>query len=492
MVREITRIALMSAMFVFVSVSVTKSEGELIKHEKNQKPAKKESSQKKPLSGQKKPLITNQSSISESFKEQVALAEKDPVQLQKIFRACRTTSCSDYVFPAWEKAQWEQSKKENTHQSYLAYLLHFPGGENVKKANLAIDLIDWKACEKGTDKIPCVEYNNTHKRGKYYKQSKSKIAKYDLDIAKSSPSIKRYEDFLKKHRNHQEATSLLRKLRYDNALLSMNLEGWIEFYDNSKVSSYKVRKWKKTDANTYNQMMSNGKTEIERLLYENIVNNPSLKQSRDYLKRFSSGKHKQQVIILMEPLFYEESRKENSIKSLNRYLKQYPLGYSSEQIKKLLDPAMWNKALKEKKSAAYKSYLKSFPSGEHALDAQTKITWMKQNPAKPKIEHPKKITGSGSRPRFSWVTKFSELSGVADFSVTGRGWIYNSKGSKFGPNGNKGGRGTIKVKAGGTTSDSHWVRGKTFCGGKVVYEWNGSDANGHKIKLVETIQLICG
>jgi hypothetical protein len=69
--------------------------------------------------------------------------------------------------------------------------------------------------------------------------------------------------------------------------------------------------------------------------------------------------------------------------------------------------------------------------------------------------------------------------------------LFAKNGDKYGPNGHKGSRGKVTVKPGGTSQDDHWVRGDTFCGGRLEYEWEGKDTNGHRVYLEERINLIC-
>jgi hypothetical protein len=269
------------------------------------------------------------------------------------------------------------------------------------------------------------------------------------------------------------------------------LADWINFYDKSKVSSYKLRKWPKKDRQAYEQMMTNAETEIEQLIFNDITAKPNLQSAKEYFKRFPKGIHNQQVKILTEPLFYKDACKLDTVKAYKNYLTLYPTGFSSGTILTLLEKAIWRETEKKNTRRVYTDYIKKYPNSTYSQKANDKLTWMKANPATPKIDFPKEIVGQGSPPRFSWVTRFSEGSGKVGYSVSGSGWVIDLKGGKWGPSGHKGNRGTIKVKPGGKGQDSHWVRGRTFCGGRLEYVWVGEDDNGHKIKFYETIYLKC-
>lgn len=412
-------------------------------------------------------------------------------ELEQQFKICKTAACSDQAFSLWEKAFWESAKQIENRDRYAKYLLLFPTGKYVSLANKAIDDIDWRACKEGRSTEVCEKYLAVQKSGKHRQEAKGIIADNEFMGVKEENTISACEKFLKSHRYHEGALALYRQLLYATAVKTGKLEDWETFYSKSKVASYKRKKWDKPSQVTYEQMMENAKTQIERLLYEKAIAYPSLEDYRAYLKEFPNGVHKQQIIVLMEPLFFKEARSVNTVKLYNKYLKQYPTGFSSENARALLDPVLWEQMKTKNDRVSYKNYIKKFPAGSYVKDAENKIKWMESNPAIPKISFPKSIFGSGSNPTFRWVTKFSEQSGKAGYTVSGSGWVRNSKGSRYGPSGRRGSRGTITVKAGGTAKDDHWVRGKTFCGGWVEYDWVGKDTNGHKVNLKERIILMC-
>jgi outer membrane protein assembly factor BamD (BamD/ComL family) len=420
-----------------------------------------------------------------------SMYKDSPDGLAKLFKKCKSGKCSDYLYSLWDQAQWEKARIADQRKVYRKYLLLFPNGKHVPQANRAIDNLDWQPCLDNQSQEDCENYLSLQKKGKYRSKAKEILINLEFAAVKELNTIEGYQKFLKKHYNHQAAKTGLRQLRYTKAVETGKFEDWIDFYDKSKVSSYARKKWEKSDRSTYEKMMANAKTEIEQLLFNDVTSKPSLKSAKEYLKRFPEGIHKQQVKILAEPLFFKEAHDVNTVVAYNKYLKIYPTGFSSEKIQELMEKVLWSETEKKNNYKSYQYYSKKYPKGPHVKQANEKLLWMKANPAKPAIDHPNEIIGTGSRPKFSWVTKFTEESGRVGYYVSGSGWVIDSKGNKWGPNGHKGSRGTVKVKAGGKGQDSHWVRGSTFCGGRLEYTWIGEDENGHKIRFVETIFLKC-
>ncbi len=412
-------------------------------------------------------------------------------KLEKQFKSCKSTKCSDSAFSQWENAVWQSTRDSGNRDKYSKYLLLFPNGKHISLANKKIDDIDWRFCEERQDIKSCQKYLSTHKKGIHRKEAKQIIIDNKYKAVKQKNTVEAYDEFIKSHRGHEGALAKRRQLLYSKAVESGSLDDWVTFRKKSKVSYYKRKKWNQSSQSAYEQMMTNAETEIERLLYEKAIANPTLKNYRKYLKEFPEGSHKQQIIVLMEPLFLKEARSANTVESYSKYLKQYPIGFSSDNARALLDPVLWAETKNKNNRASYENYIKKFPGGSHAEDAEKKIAWMKSNPAIPKISYPKKIIASGYNSTFSWVTKFSEKSGRAGYYVSGSGWVIDSKGNKYGPNGYKGSRGKVTIKPGGKSQDDHWVRGDTFCGGRLEYDWTGEDTNGHRVHLEERINLVC-
>lgn len=415
----------------------------------------------------------------------------DSSALSRLFKECGTPECSDYVFARWDEAQWRVAESAGSRASYREYLLLFPTGVHASDARVRIEEIDWTACRDGAGAEPCQSYTTRHPKGKYLADANGKLVEYELAAAVEQNTVKAFQEFLKKHPSHDAARERLRNLRYATAVASRSLADWIAFFDESKLPSYTVGKWTPAARAQYEQMLKNAEEEIERLLYEQAVGENALQRLREYLKRFPKGAHHQQVTIRMEPLVYEEAVKLDTEEAYQKYLAQYPEGFSSERINVLFEAAMWRRVNAAKSHSGYTQYLKRFPGGPHADEAKAQIEYMQANPAVPKIVHPPTITGQGSPPRFSWTTRFIEESGRAGYSVSGYGWVIDPKGAKWGPGGRQGNRGSLTVKPGGTAQDDHWVRGETFCGGRLEYDWSGEDTHGHPVRLREVIQLVC-
>jgi outer membrane protein assembly factor BamD (BamD/ComL family) len=439
---------------------------------------------------------TKQSNTLEAYrqffsKRPESIYKESSEEMAKLFKQCKTAECSDYFYLLWDQAKWKETKATSHKEAYQQYLLLFPDGKHLSSAKEAVDDIDWQVCKNGQNKNSCETYLAVHKRGKHAKEAKEIITNIEFADVKQLNTIEGYEKFLKTHWDHKDALTGLRHRRYAIAVETGKLDNWLRFYDGSKVPSYKRRDLNKTEQSTYDQMMENAEKEIDRLLFEDITADHSLKSAKQYLKMFPKGNHKQQVLILMEPIFYKEANSLNTVSAYTEYLGLYPTGFSSEDARMLMDKALWAKTQKDNDHTSYSYYIKKHPNGLYSKEANEKIAWMKANPAKPKIDYPQVIVGSGSPPRFSWVTKFSEESGQIGYTVSGGGWVKDIAGRRYGPNGRKGSRGSVTVPPGGKAQDDHWVRGSTFCGGSIDYTWVGKDTNGHRITLSEIIRLTC-
>lgn len=151
----------------------------------------------------------------------------------------------------------------------------------------------------------------------------------------------------------------------------------------------------------------------------------------------------------------------------------------------------------EKAIEKYQIILREYPSTSSAAQAETAMAetydelaiWQEENPAIPVADFPKEVNRD-SDGRWSWTIVFGEKGGTVGYSLSGEGWIVDTKGARYGSWGSIIDRGSLTVPAGGWAEDSYWVRGDTFIGGYAAFTWSGEDDNGHPITFEEKVHLL--
>ena len=115
------------------------------------------------------------------------------------------------------------------------------------------------------------------------------------------------------------------------------------------------------------QMKENAGKEIERLLYERIVAQPTLVLCQYYLNQYPNGIHKQQVMVKMEPCLFDEAIRTNTLYTYFDYLEEYPDGYRDLEIKKQLDTLVFKTLDEEEDFSSFERYLRLSPKTKDAL-----------------------------------------------------------------------------------------------------------------------------
>jgi len=500
-----------------------------------------------------------------------------------LYKRCRTPEGADKVFLLWDHATWAAAKASDTSQGYRAYVLRFPTGKHAKDARPALEEIAWRTCQSQNTLAAYREFLSRHGRSKYASKARAMQSQLEYAAARQLDTIEGYEQFLKKNPRHKAASERLRFLLYHRAVDSGKLADWKAFKRRYGGYLYRSRRSKNSDK-ALQEMLTNAKTEIEHLLYAEIVANRDVKSCEEYLRDYPTGAHKSQVLVHMESALFDKVVSDNQphgyIKYLQKYrgvyreteirskldalvfcklsdkerfqtLTSYPRLYPKErqsmldrmlpymhewakrvateqayetfvqwyaptrsarfrgspkkgaavpppdprvlEILNLLDPILWKKAQQLHWHSSYKSYLRRLPEGAHVSKARERLLYLSAHKAIPKLSAQSPLTRSGGK--WSWSTKFTETGGKVGYKLTGYGWIYNAKGSKYGvklnyqPGGGRRiGRGSVTLKPGGKASDSYWLRGN-FVGGHALFTWTGEDAGGHKIRLVERVDL---
>jgi len=287
------------------------------------------------------------------YKKSVS-ASSDPQVLEIIFKQCKTSSIADKVFKLWDEASWIQAQRQKTTKAYHDYILHFPGGTYIKKANEEIEDITWNNCLKSGTVEVYEQYLKEYPYGKYAEKARKDLGEVAYREAKEKDTIEAYEKLLgSNYYSNEEAGKRLRQLRYEKAVKNNSLEDWLDF-----LEEYQYMYWGDNDEETADQMMKNANQEVERLIYENIISHPTLQLCRDYMNRCGNNSpHIQQVIIKMEPCLFEEAVKTNNADLYLEYLGRYKTGYKADEIKQHLDALVFAKLNDNETFSVFERYL---------------------------------------------------------------------------------------------------------------------------------------
>jgi hypothetical protein len=289
---------------------------------------------------------------------------KNPSALGILFKRCKTPDGSDKVFRLWDDALWTTAKKTDTSEAYRGYLLRFPGGQHVKEANAAVEEVNWRLCQESGKVELYKAYLKEYPNGTHKKEAREVISDLAYQATRVKDTIEGYESFLKNNYGHKAAGKRLRQLMYERAVRTGMLEHWKAFYDKYRYSR------RTEDGKVVEQMRENAHKEIERLLYERIVAEPTLELCQDYLKRYRDGIHKQQVIVKMEPCLFDEAVRTNKLDTYFEYLGKYPEGYRDLEIRKLVDTLVF-KTLDEKENfSSFERYLRLSPKNRDLILAR--------------------------------------------------------------------------------------------------------------------------
>ncbi len=115
--------------------------------------------------------------------------------------------------------------------------------------------------------------------------------------------------------------------------------------------------------------------------------------------------------------------------------------------------------------------------------------WKEETKAIPVIEFNSELSRDDEN-KWIVVTKFKETGGKIGYTLSGEGWIVDTKGNEYGPYGGIINRGEVIVPPGGEDVSDYWCEGDTFVDGYAVFTWTGEDENGHAIEIEEKIHLL--
>jgi hypothetical protein len=406
----------------------------------------------------------------------------DPAGLEAIVKRCVTPGMTDQISDLWEEAVWKASQREGTDGAFRAYLKRFPWGRHAEEAKSALERVSWRSCTDSGRKETCESYLKEYPQGAHADDVRKALDDLVYESVREKGTIEAFEAYVKVHPERKEALKKLRELRYAKAESTGTLEDWEAYYQKGRYSGWLYRRG-------FEKMDDRAASEIERLLAEKIVEDPSLELCRGYLGRFPKGIRAEDVVEAMEPFLFDEAMAADKAELCLEYLDRYPQGHRDKEIRDRLDPILFRKAQDEDTYSSYGEYLGRCPDCANSSRARERLAWLRKNPAVVEISCPSEVEGDGY---WKWDTVFTETSGKAGFRVSGTGYVLDPKGGKWGTGGRWTERGSVSVKAGGKGSDDYWCRSgdHELCNGYAVFTWTGEDAGGHPIMLEERVKLV--
>ncbi len=292
---------------------------------------------------------------------QAERSARDADRLETLFARCRTSAASERVFALWDDALWGAAESSKTLDTYRRYLTRFPTGRHHQDARAALEEAMWRECQAAGTREALAAYLKEYPSGKHVKEANQGLEDREFAEARAQDSIEAYESFLQVHRSHEAARRRLRELRYKRAEKMGTLEEWRTFHDDNRGYSASA------EGPDFARMMGRAGTELERLLYDTILAQPTLELCREYLRRYSERPRAQQVVIRMEPCLYDEASRSADSALWFEYLEKYPTGYRDAEARQRLEAALFAKLDDRKGYDAIERYLRLAPRQAPAL-----------------------------------------------------------------------------------------------------------------------------
>lgn len=288
----------------------------------------------------------------------------DPAALEALFRQCKTPGVSDRVFRLWDDALWMASQAADTAEAYRTYLLRFPAGQHEKDAKAALEETAWRACREAATSGPCDAYLKEYRSGAHATEAREVVRSLAFKTAMAKDTIEGYEEFLRGNRGTEEIEKRLHRLRYERALKTGTLESWKAYHD-----AYRFSRWTDNDKET-SRMKEEANKEIERLLYERIMAEPSLGLCRDYLSRYPIGARTAQVTVKMEACLFDDAVRSGTQERYFEYLSVYPTGHRDGEIRTRLEALIFRPLGEKEDFSAFDRYVRISYNSRDALSAR--------------------------------------------------------------------------------------------------------------------------
>ena len=291
-------------------------------------------------------------------------SDSDPKALASLYKRCRTVKGADALFALWDESSWKSALKGGTEQSLHEYLLRFPGGKFATKARRGIDDVLWKNAETKGSVEAFREYLIRVPAGIHRTHALARIRDLGFAELKRNPTIPKVQAFLKANYKHKEAQRLLYQLLYDRALQTRKTSDWIRFFDQANGRSYRYSRYKKKRDKALLQMLANAQIEIERGLFEEILDTPTLVLCKEYKKRFPKGLHSPQVDLRLEEALFQTALKRAKPDDFVAYLARYPRGFHNKEVRKNFGTYLKKEVGDPKWLTFFHRYLRFFSKSE--------------------------------------------------------------------------------------------------------------------------------
>ncbi len=289
----------------------------------------------------------------------------DPNALTALWRQCLTFQGSERFLALADEALWATTTKADTIESYSRYLDDLPGAQHVGQAMKRKDELVWRRCQES----PTFENHEMYLKGcpwgTHVEEAKRFVEGHAYETVRGKDTVDAYKSFLKDYPEHTAAKKRLRELRYQQAVDAGKLETWKAFYE-----EYKSSLGADDDSIEGGRMRENAREQIERLLYEKIMKEPTLELCREYLANYGRWGRGSQVDAKMELCLFEEASRTNDLGSCFDYMAQYPDGPHDSQIRERLEAMIFKPLGAKGDLSVFERYLELSPKTRDVLLAR--------------------------------------------------------------------------------------------------------------------------
>jgi len=226
------------------------------------------------------------------------------------------------------KTQYYSAKTEDTVSAYKQFLSNNPRGFYTKKAQKALDRLQFREAIKSgnTRKLEALLHDPKYPKSNYVREATEVVARQKAKQLKQNESLDGYQSFY---------------LKYGKTLVATELEkSFDEFYGRLALSSQKLQDY------------------------------------IGYITRFPNGQRVTAARKRGEAIWWSTKSQSAKKNDYQQYLDLFPGGVHQSQVQKILEKIMW----KEAKTTStdidlYLSYLDRFPQGPHSKQAKDNVDW---------------------------------------------------------------------------------------------------------------------
>lgn len=289
----------------------------------------------------------------------------DPNALTALLRRCLTPQGAEKFFALADEALWATTAKADTIEGYSRYLDGLPCARHTRQAMKCKDELVWRRCQESPTFESYEMYLKECPWGDHVKEAKNLVEGHAYETVCEKGTVDAYKSFLEDYPEHIAAKKRLRELRYQQAVNAGTLETWKAFYE-----QYKSSLGADDDSSEVDRMRESAREQIECLLYEKIMKEPTLELCQAYLASYGAWGRGSQVDAKMELCLFEEASRTNDLGSCFDYMARYPDGPHDSQIRERLDAMIFQPLGAKGDLSVFDRYLELSPKTRDVLLAR--------------------------------------------------------------------------------------------------------------------------